>query len=249
MLSISKSHFAAVLDPSSDIPTDLTIEVHDDKGKVTVFHAHKYYLALVSNVLRRRFFGSFRENSEVLIVRGTTAQAFESLINFVYHKGVKFKSNDVFDVANLAEMYDVKGLMVEVENAFKRVQINLKNVVLVASYAQKLSMFSSFNITEYLLTKCCNYLKKKLRTHVIDFSGLSYYSLRHKETVKLLHERILELPLSACQQCPQFVIDEHHNCPFDDLWDEEAEEDDDDEENNDERNYLHPFGIGHFGWW
>ena len=247
MLSISKSQYAALLDPSSDIPTDLTIEVHDEKGKVTVFHTHKYYLALVSKVLRKRFFGSFREKSEVLDVRGTTAQAFENLINFVYHRELKFKrSRDMFDTANLAEMYDVKGLMVVIENSLKHVRIKLVNVVRIARYAQKLSIFSSFNISENLLTKCCNYLKKELRTRVIDFSGLS----RHKGTVKVLHDRILELPLSACQQCPQFVFDEHHICPFDipdededELEEEEEEEDEEDDYEEDEWNY--PLDL----WW
>ena len=217
MLSISKAQFAAVLDPTSDIPTDLIIEVHDDKGPVTVFHAHKYYLALVSKVLRRRFFGPFREKSEVLEVRGTTARAFEALINFVYHRDCKLKSysynRGLIEVANLAEMYDVRGLMMEVERTLQQMGIHLNNVVLVANTAERLSRFSSFSITEYLITKCCKYLQKKLRTRVIDFSGLKFSRLC-VDTVKMLHDRILELSLTACQLCPQFVISKQHGCPY-----------------------------------
>ena len=241
MLSISKAQFAAVLDPSSDIPTDLIIEVHDDKGIVTVFHAHRYYLALVSKVLRRRFFGAFREKSDVLDVRGTTARAFKTLINFVYHRECTFKSyRKMMEVANLAEMYDVKGLMTEVEKALKQIRINLTNVVLVANVAERLSMFSSFNISEYLLTKCCNYLQKKLRTRVIDFSGLRF-SRFYVETVKVLHDRILELPLTACQLCPQFVIDENHDCPYEE--DDSSYDEDDDSSDEDDDGYLYPY------WW
>ena len=216
MLSIKKSEFAAVLNPSTDIPTDLKIDVHEDENKVTVFHAHKYYLALVSKVFRRRFFGSLRETSEIIDVRGTTAQAFETMINFVYHRKckIKFKSvKGIVDIANLAEMYDVKGLMVGVEKAVNRIQMNLKNVVLVASAAKKLSIFSSFNQAEHLLAECCVFLHEKLRTHVIDFSGLGF-SRKYPETVKFLHNLVLLLPLSACQMCEEFVIDEnHHDCP------------------------------------
>ena len=199
MLSIQKSELAAVLDPSTDIPTDLTIRVYEDENKVTVFHAHKYYLALVSKVLRKRFFGSLRENSEVIDVRGTTAKAFGVMISFVYHREcptmVNFPS-ELVDVANLAEMYDIKGLMMKVERTADRVVMNLDNVVLIARAAEKLSVFSSFNLSEHLLTKCCTYLHKKLRTHVLDFSGLKF-SCKYAETVKVLHDRILERSTSS----------------------------------------------------
>ena len=86
MLSIPKSKVAAALDPSSEIPTDITCKVYEDEGKVFYFQAHKYYLALISKVLKKRIFVSMRGNSEVLDIRGTTAQAFSTLINFLYHK-------------------------------------------------------------------------------------------------------------------------------------------------------------------
>ena len=53
----------------------------------------------------------------------------------------------------------------------------------------------------------------------------------------MLHDRILELPLSACQLRPQFVIDDkHHDCPYDTSDDEVEEEEDvyEDEEDEDE---------------
>ena len=171
-------------------------------------------------------------------MRGTTAQAFEAFINFVYHRGCKFKTHrELFDAANLAEMYDVEGFMMEIEKTLQHIQIKLTNVVVLANTAEKLSIFSSFTISEDLLTKCCFYLQNELRTRVIDFSGLKHCS-RYVETVKVLHDRILELPLSACQLCPQFVIDDkHHDCPYDTSDDEVEEEEDpyENEEDEDEK--------------
>ena len=88
MFSISKSKWARVLDPSSDIPSDISFRVYDEEDNFTEFHARKYYLALVSKVLSKRFFGILRESSDVLDVRGTTARAFDTMIKCVYHKEI-----------------------------------------------------------------------------------------------------------------------------------------------------------------
>ena len=58
MLSISKSMLAATLDPSFDIPTDITFRVYENEDKITVFHANKYYLALISEVLKKKNSGA-----------------------------------------------------------------------------------------------------------------------------------------------------------------------------------------------
>ena len=68
----------------------------------------------------------------------------------------------------------------------------------------------------------------------------------------MLNDRILELPLSACQQCPQFVFDEHHICPFDipdededELEEEEEEEEEDEEDDYEEDEWNYPLDL----WW
>ena len=137
MLSITKSKLAAVLEQSSDIPTDVTFKVYDEEGKVDIFHAHKYYLALVSDVLKTRFFGSLRETSDTLVVRGTTAQAFETMINFVYHKNCQLDKKSVeelFEIVNITKMYDVASLMTHVGVTITI--INLNNVVELAQTAE-----------------------------------------------------------------------------------------------------------------
>ena len=95
------------------------------------------------------------------------------------------------------------------------VQINLGNVVELAHIAKRLSVFSYFNTTEYeyLLSKCCRFLQRKLCTHVIDFSGLKLSSCQFG-TVEMLYDRVLELPLFVCHQCSEFISERHHDCPL-----------------------------------
>ena len=184
----------------------------------SVFHAHKMQLARISKVRRRRFYGGFEETSDVVDIRGTTAQAFETMINFVYQRecGLERKTfEELFEIANLAEMYDIENLMWLVQGSLILVQINLGNVVELAHIAKRLSVFSYFNTTEYeyLLSKCCRFLQRKLCTHVIDFSGLKFSSWQ-VGTVEMLYDRVLELPLFVCHQCSEFISERHHDCPL-----------------------------------
>merc|ERR1719334_543161 len=206
MFSISKSKWTRLLGPSSDIPTDITFRVYDEEDNFTEFLAHKYYLALVSKVLCKRFFGIFKESSDFLDVRGTTAKAFDSMIKCVYHKAINQPSTrtELFDIANLAEMYDVKELMTLVKTFMNKIttNINLKNVVKIAYIAERMSLFSFYSESwEVIINKCCDFLLLLLRIRVLDFSKLRYAS-KYLDTVQRLHEKMLELPLTACVKCP-----------------------------------------------
>lgn len=226
MLSIAKSQLSEVLGEFSDIPTDITFHVEDEVEKVHVFHAHKYYLALVSKVLRTRFFGSLRETSDIFVVKGTTSQALETMINHVYHKNCSWEKKTVeelFEVANIAEMYDVAGLMKEVTEVVGNIQITLTNVVDLAHTAEQFSFLSE--VSECLLRSCVSFLQKTLLTHVLDFSGL-VHSPDQMETVKNLHDRILEIPLPCCPRCDVFMWNTNglHFCPYDDDEEDEFED-------------------------
>ena len=203
MLSITKSKLAGILDQPSDIPTDITFQVYDEEEKVDIFHAHKYYLALVSEVLRTRFFGSLKENSVSLVVRGTT---FEALINHVYHKNCELEKKSVeelFEVANIAEMYDVAGLMTEVGVAIARVPVTLSNVVELANTAEQFSILRS--ASQCLLNSSVTFLVFTLPHHVLDFSGLIFCS-QHQDTAERLHKKILEILAICYFLCSRYYL-------------------------------------------
>merc|ERR1711872_496559 len=194
-------------------------------GNFTEFHAHKYYLALVSNVLRKRFFGILRDSSDVLDVRGTTALAFEAMIKCVYHQKLEKRVTvtELLEQANLAEMYDVKALMRLVKRTVDKITISIKmkNVVIAAYVAERMSMFSFYSKYREaeVFDRCCVFLEKTLKTRVLDFSKLPFAS-KYPDTVKMLHEKILEVPLTACLSCPGFVHDYCHNDHYSSFEDE-----------------------------
>jgi hypothetical protein len=218
MLSIAKCKVADALDSTLGIPTDITFQVQDVQGGIQEFRAHKNFLALVSEVFKTRFVGSLRETSDILDVQGTTTQSFETMINFIYHKDCHLDSKsveEIFEVANIAEMYDIAGLMDEVNKAVERIPVTISNVADLVCAAEQYAMFSSVSMS--LLRSCVKFLFSQLHTHVLDFSGL-IFSPQHEKVVLKLHDHLLEKPLPCCFQCKKFLWNnchvpyEHHFC-------------------------------------
>jgi len=224
MLSVTQPMWAETLEQSAGIPTDVTFQVEDGEAQVQEFQAHKYYLALVSKVFKARFFGPLKETKDILVVKGTTSQAFQTMINFIYHKDCDWEKKsavEMFEVANVAEMYDIAGLMVEVKRAVQRIPVTLSNVAELAHTAEQFSMFPT--ISSSLLRNCVKFLFTTLCTQVLDFSGL-IFSPNHGSVVSKLHSHLLEKPLPWCSECGKFLSDglAYHYCglsasPFDNL--------------------------------
>eukprot|EP00092_Neocalanus_flemingeri_P009825 GFUD01010587.1.p1 GENE.GFUD01010587.1~~GFUD01010587.1.p1 ORF type:complete len:276 (-),score=35.40 GFUD01010587.1:71-898(-) len=206
MMSAIKLKFASLLDESSLIPTDVTFEVQDEDDTVHVFKAHKHYLALVSRVFEAKFFGSLKETKETVVISETTSQAFGTMIRFIYQKDSNWNENsvtDLFEIANLANYYDVAGMMTKVEEVVGEYPINLANVVYLAFIADQFSMFS--NVSQILLGRCAAFLFQTLLTHVLDFSGL-FSDHQYASAALRLHNMILEMPMPYfCTNCNQFI--------------------------------------------
>jgi len=206
--------WAVTLDPSAGIPTDVTFQVEDGIAQVKEFQAHKYYLALVSKVFKARFFGSMREVGDILVVRGTSSQAFQTMINFIYHKDcgwAKKTAEELFEIANVAEMYDIAGLLDKVKKAIQCIPVTLSTVAELAHTAEQFSMFP--NISTCLLHRCVKFLFCTLCTRVLDFSGL-IFSPEHQSVILKLQSHLLENPQLWCCKCNKFVSDCHkfHYC-------------------------------------
>merc|ERR1712098_1035234 len=94
-------------------------------------------------------------------------------------------------------------------------QKTLSEMIEVADFAEtieKLAVLRSFQNPEVLIRRCFSFLRQTLRTRVIDFSGLKF-SPQQVSTVEMLHEGIMQLPLSVvCQGCKKFVIGMNHKC-------------------------------------
>ena len=94
-MSLAATDFREFLAPDSEIPPDVTFlvqtetnkEGQEDQGSTSSkpIKAHRQFLACVSPVFREMFFGPMKEASEVITVTDTTAEAFETMINYIYN--------------------------------------------------------------------------------------------------------------------------------------------------------------------
>ena len=85
-------------DTNSDIPPDIffrvfegsrrdeniEMEMEGEGDKTRMIGAHKLLLAGTSPVFRANFFGPMKMTGEVMVVKETTLEAFNTLINFIY---------------------------------------------------------------------------------------------------------------------------------------------------------------------
>ena len=85
-MSIAATKLAATLEHSAGVPTDVTIYINEGDAGVKEFYAHKYYLALVSEVFKALFFGPLRETKDAIEVKGVTVEALATMINYIYHR-------------------------------------------------------------------------------------------------------------------------------------------------------------------
>ena len=106
------SGIKSLLDKDSEIPTDISFEIVDGTEIVTL-KAHKLILAAHSVFFRKAFFGSglnFKESSGTVIIKETTKEAFEAMIDFIYEKNenLKYKTvEQLFDLLNISKRYQV----------------------------------------------------------------------------------------------------------------------------------------------
>ena len=142
-----------VLEPTFGIPSDIAFNVIDEeKDDLDVCEdhipAHKYYLAVVSPVFKAMFFGLTRETRDVVPIRGTSRNAFSLMIHFIYEKEICWKEKSItllLEVVNLAEMYDVVGLMEEVKKPLAKYPLTPDTVIPVASTAEIFSHFEEIS--------------------------------------------------------------------------------------------------------
>ena len=80
-------------------------------------NGHKVILGTFSSVFKTQFFGSMKEtNKDIVNVEETTFDAFKKMIDYIYSMDIDFGSMSIvelYDIVNLAEMYDVCSVQAE----------------------------------------------------------------------------------------------------------------------------------------
>ena len=84
---MAETDLRVFLSPESEIPPDVLFRIQAEEedsasreGSRKTIGAHRLILAAVSPVFRGMFFGPMKDTSEVIDVKETTAEAFETMI-------------------------------------------------------------------------------------------------------------------------------------------------------------------------
>jgi len=153
-MDISKSGIK--LDPS-DIPCDITFVIEECGSRVK---AHKFIMAMSSPVCMKQFYGELKEIDGDIVIKDATKDAFNTMIDYFYGKKVDWKKKAVeefFEIANMAEKYQVNTLKVKIEGAVQKyLHLDEENFVSVAAVAKKYSHFE--NLAKTVFMKCQEFL-------------------------------------------------------------------------------------------
>jgi len=176
---------------------DVTFQVVDGLGEVREFKAHKKYLASVNEYFKAMFYGPLGATKDTIEVKGVTAKSFEIIIYYIYpsydyqHKLEQMSVEELFDVVNAAEMFDVAGMKEMVKKVLREKPMNLTNVLELAYAAEQFSVFT--DVSQTLYDTCVSFLCQSLEARVLDFSGLLFYE-EHKESLSRLFSSTMEKP-------------------------------------------------------
>ena len=163
-MDIRKTH--VVLDPS-EIPFDVTFVIEECGSEVK---AHKFIMAMGSPMCMKQFYGALKETEDTIVIKSTTKDAFVTMVDFFYGKEVhlaKKNIEELFEVANIAEKYQIEALKEKLQEVAQKFPLNEENVVTVASIADNFSQFGTLANT--ILIRCSEFLSSVL-TVPDDFS-------------------------------------------------------------------------------
>ena len=148
-MAIVEANWQTFLSPDSEIPPDVfflvkTEEAENAESSRKYFGAHKLLLSGKSTVFRKMFFGSMKETGEVIEVKETTAEAFTTMIEYIYKPpGEEFSLQDIrcpqklFELLATADRYDILNLKTLTVDALGSLSISRDNLIFSATVAKK----------------------------------------------------------------------------------------------------------------
>ena len=145
-MSAAETNWQSFLAPDSDLPPDVFFLVNDEenRGESPTIGAHKFILAGVSPVFRGMFYGPLKEEREVVEVKETTYEAFDTLVKYIYHPpgGPPFNLNQIncpqklFELLTLATKYQMLKLATLTSDALESLTLNRENMIFTATVAK-----------------------------------------------------------------------------------------------------------------
>ena len=168
-MSVAETDWQSFLSPDSNLPPDVFFEVKgedgDGEGQSKTIGAHRLLLAGVSPVFRGMFFSRLKETGEVVEVKETTFEAFDTMVKFIYNPlgGDPFNLNQtrcpqkLFELLTLANRYQVLKLAKMTSDTLEKLTISRENMIFSAAVAKKYKMVFD-DLSRNLTLKCLKFL-------------------------------------------------------------------------------------------
>jgi len=194
----------------SGIPCDVTFIVRnsDENNEKTSedgkeIMAHKLILASFSPVFKKMFYGAMKETRDKIPVDETTVDAFNKLVDYFYQVDINCEDlpvQELFDLVNLAERYDVPKLMDELICQMELVPITMKNIMELAAIATEFSVHEA--TSSALLLACAKHFQKEVTSdqEKVKFMVDQYAKGNGMDALKLL-SLVETLPPLKCANC------------------------------------------------
>lgn len=161
-----------------DIQFRVTEEVFvDGKLELTseVLPAHKFVLAMASDVFKAQFYGPMKNEKGEVLITGTTVAAFKEFLRIIYTFCINnckncndFEINvtdaeTLFEVLSLCKMYLINTATTFVEDIISSIKMTDENIVPTAIVADKWRKLEGFEgISKTVLRTITIFLKKNV---------------------------------------------------------------------------------------
>ena len=168
-MSVFETDWQSFLSPGSNLPPDVFFLVKDEEsedGQSKTIAAHRFLLAGVSPAFRAMFFGPMTETREVVEVKETTFEAFDTMVKYIYNPpgGDTFNLDQIgcpqklFEVLTLANKYQVLKLSMMTSDALESLAITRENMIFAATVAKNYQGTLFDDLSSKLTMKCLKFL-------------------------------------------------------------------------------------------
>eukprot|EP00092_Neocalanus_flemingeri_P037483 GFUD01040815.1.p1 GENE.GFUD01040815.1~~GFUD01040815.1.p1 ORF type:complete len:272 (-),score=42.78 GFUD01040815.1:28-843(-) len=196
---------AKSLDPNSDLPTDVTFFFKGEDNIVKEVKAHKLILSMASDVFKREFYGTMKE--EDVVIKDASQQVFQAMIEFIYNKRTALGDLELSFLASLyylAEKYDLEELKEGILATIPEHEVNNENVLDVAILAEESILHQPFS--DALYVAAASFLKSAFSGKLekaVDFCVENESTELHGLVLFKMLATMKNIPELNCENCKQ----------------------------------------------
>eukprot|EP00092_Neocalanus_flemingeri_P027503 GFUD01029836.1.p1 GENE.GFUD01029836.1~~GFUD01029836.1.p1 ORF type:complete len:266 (+),score=70.19 GFUD01029836.1:59-856(+) len=192
------------LDSNSSIPKDVKFLFQDEAGSIKEVKAHKFVLAVASEVFERQFYGYMKSEDEIDI-KDATQEVFKEMIEYIYNKKINLTEYNLDFLSSfyyLADKYEIEVLKDEIIASVPNHKVSDENILEVAILAEANILHVPFS--DALYDAATSFLKNKFDgkvENVFDFFAETEASEIHGLVLLKMVARMKVLVLQGCENC------------------------------------------------